>query len=52
MSWVRRLFGLCEHKWEDYGNYQRYVLGTDHLRATVLVLKCVHCGSVKKVEMS
>ena len=49
MKWIRRLLGLCEHKWKVI-NEQKCVCA-DMGPYTRIILQCEKCGNVKGKEV-
>lgn len=56
MKWLRRLFGLCEHKWKNIEKIDMFYVKngkrlTECPYGYKYILQCDHCGDVKSVEV-
>lgn len=54
MSWLRRVFRMCDHQYvkTNYGTYKNLFLG-DYLSTTYWsVWECQKCGKAKKREVT
>ena len=53
MRWLRKILGLCQHKWERHEKIEVYVSEkTDDLPVYLKqVLQCSLCGSIKVVKI-
>jgi hypothetical protein len=50
MSWWRKAFGLCEHKWEVVK--QANLIDGGVCIGTRFYMKCIHCGEMKRKDLS
>jgi hypothetical protein len=49
MKWLRKLLGLCQHKWELRG---RVVLTVNKAKCGHrYIFQCAHCGKIKKQDV-
>lgn len=52
MSWFRKLFGICGHKWNIIASHLQYEDAGDSMPSgKIFVLQCQHCGDVKKSKI-
>lgn len=42
---------MCQHKWEPYEKYEQSRPITGVVVGHIIVLKCVHCGRLKKFKI-
>lgn len=49
MNWLRKLLGLCQHKWELRDGFTLTVnkVKCGHR----YILQCAHCGKIKKKDV-
>lgn len=48
MSWIRKLLGLCEHRWVILEKHKLTCNGTYY--ADQYILRCDRCGDMKSKE--
>lgn len=52
---LKKLLGLCEHKWETIDEYTYYLYDETGIyilrRSRIYVLKCEKCGNIKKKKI-
>lgn len=48
MNWLKKLLGLCEHKWKIIHNINIFENASDEIPCgTKIVLQCEKCGDIK-----
>lgn len=57
MSWLHKIFGLCDHKWVEYKMISVYAKNespqnNDLPIAKVFILQCEKCGDLRKKDFN
>jgi hypothetical protein len=52
MNWIRKAFGLCQHKWKVVEQYGIHKNSDKALIGTLYVMQCEHCGEIKHNRVS
>lgn len=52
INWIRKLFGICAHKWETFREVKVYMTDLSGKRSELPVqweyhMRCAHCGELK-----
>ena len=50
IRWLRALLGLHEHEWETVEKIKVFDVDAKWPFATDYILRCKHCGDIKKVR--